>query len=276
LSNLNLQSKLKLNSGVEIPVLGLGVWQSPPGKGTRDAVGYALESGYRLLDTARIYGNEGDVGDAIRESGLPRDKVFVTTKLWNSDQGYSSAMKACEESLRRLNLTYLDLYLVHWPVEGLRKETWRAMAALVKQGKCRAVGVSNYTIRHLQELLENADLVPAVNQVEFHPFLYQKELLEFCHLKGVQLEAYSPLTRGERLNQAEVVAVAARHGRSPAQVLIRWGLQHSLVLIPKSVKRERIVENSRVFDFDLSPEEMRSLDSLNEDFRTCWDPSNVP
>ncbi len=276
MSKLSLQSKFRLNNEVEIPVLGLGVWQSPPGKGTRDAVRYALESGYRLLDTARIYGNEGDVGDAIRESGLPRDEVFVTTKLWNSDQGYSSAMKACEESLRRLNLTYLDLYLVHWPVEGLRKETWRAMTALVKQGKCRAVGVSNYTTRHLQELLESADLAPAVNQVEFHPFLYQKELLEFCRLKGVQLEAYSPLTRGERLNQAEVLALAARHGRNPAQVLIRWGLQHSLVLIPKSVKRERIVENSKVFDFALSPEEMRLLDSLNEDFRTCWDPSNVP
>ncbi len=237
---------------------------------------FALESGYRLVDTARIYGNEADVGVAVRETGLPREEIFVTTKVWNSDQGYDPTIRACEESLRRLGLDYLDLYLVHWPVEGLRIETWKAMTALMKQGKCRAIGVSNYTIRHLQELLERADVVPAVNQVEFHPFLYQEKLLEFCRMNNIQLEAYSPLTRGERLNDPRVLALAAKHDRTPAQVLIRWGLQHSLVLIPKSAKKERIIENSRVFDFALSSEEMQLLDSLNEDFRTCWDPSTIP
>ncbi len=272
----SLRSRIKLNNDVEIPILGLGVWQSPPGIGTRDAVKFALESGYRLIDTVRIYGNEGDVGATIRGSGLPRDEIFVTTKVWNSDQGYDSTVRACQESLRRMGLNYLDMFLVHWPVSGLRAETWRAMCLLLKQGKCRAIGVSNYTIHHIQELLELTDVVPAVNQVEFHPFLYQKELLEFCRESKIQLEAYSPLTRGERLDNPKITALAARHNRTPAQVLIRWGLQHSLVLIPKSVRKERILENGRVFDFALSSEEMKTLDSLNEDFRTCWDPSHIP
>lgn len=268
-------STVKLNNGVEIPRLGLGVYQSPPGKTTQDAVRHALECGYRLVDTARIYGNEGDVGMAVRESGLARDQVFVTTKLWNSDHGYGPTIRACEESLRRLGLSYLDLYLIHWPVPGARKETWKAMAKLLKDGECRAIGVSNYTIRHLEELLANSDVIPAVNQVEFHPFLYQRELLEYCQRHEIQLEAYSPLTRGERLNHPTVLDVAKRHGRAPAQVLIRWSLQHSVVAIPKSVRKERILENSRVFDFILTPDDMKVLDSLNEDFRTCWDPTGL-
>ncbi len=268
-------STAKLNNDVEIPRLGLGVYQSPPGKTTHDAVRYALECGYRLVDTARVYGNEGDVGMAVRESGLARDQVFVTTKLWNSDHGYDPTIRACEESLRRLGLSYLDLYLIHWPVPGARKETWKAMAKLMKDGKCRAIGVSNYTTRHLEELLNNSDVVPAVNQVEFHPFLYQRELLEYCQRHEIQLEAYSPLTRGERLNHPTVLDVAKRHGRTPAQVLIRWSLQHSVVAIPKSVRKERILENSRVFDFILTPDDMKLLDSLNEEFRTCWDPTDL-
>ena len=268
-------STVKLNNGVEIPHLGLGVYQSPPGKTTQDAVTYALECGYRLVDTARIYGNQGDVGMIVRESGLARDQVFVTTKLWNSDHGYDPTIRACEESLRRLGLSYLDLYLIHWPVPGARKETWKAMTQLVKDGKCRAIGVSNYATRHLEELLANSDVVPAVNQVEFHPFLYQRELLEYCQRHQIQLEAYSPLTRGERLNHPTVLDVAKRHGRAPAQVLIRWSLQHSVVAIPKSVRKERILENSRVFDFVLTADDMKVLDSLNEDFRTCWDPTGL-
>lgn len=268
-------STVKLNNGVEIPRLGLGVYQSPPGKMTQDGVRYALECGYRLVDTARIYGNEGDVGMAVRESGLARDQVFVTTKLWNSDHGYDSTIRACEESLRRLGLSYLDLYLIHWPAPGVRRETWKAMTQLMRDGKCRAIGVSNYTTRHLEELLANSDVVPAVNQVEFHPFLYQRELLQYCHGHEIQLEAYSPLTRGERLNHPTVLDVAKRHGRTPAQVLIRWSLQHSVVAIPKSVRKERILENSRVFDFVLTADDMKVLDSLNEDFRTCWDPTDL-
>ncbi len=273
---LSLTSSVRLNKGPEIPVLGLGVYQSPPGRITQRAVGYALGMGYRLIDTAAAYGNERDVGVAIRGSGIPREEVFITTKLWNSDHGYDPALEACDESLRALGLDYLDLYLIHWPVQALRVETWEAMAALLKEGKCRAIGVSNNTIRHLKELLATSDIVPAVNQVEFSPFLYQRDLLEFCRREGIQLEAYSPLTRGLRLKHPTVVALAARHHKTPAQVLIRWGLQHDLVVIPKSVREERIRENSQVFDFTLSPEDMGKLDSLDEGLHTCWDPTHTP
>ena len=276
MAQISSAATVKLNNGVEIPFLGLGVYQSPPGKTTQDAVRHALKCGYRLVDTARVYGNEQDVGLALRESGLPREEVFVTTKLWNSDHGYDSTIRACEESLRRLGLKYLDLYLVHWPVSGVRNESWRAMEKLLRDGKCRAIGVSNYTINHLNDLLASSNTVPAVNQVEFHPFLYQQKLFEYCRGHGIQLEAYSPLTRGERLNHPKVVEIAKKHLRTPAQILIRWAVQHSVVAIPKSVRNERILENSRVFDFTLSTNEMNALDSLNEDFRTCWDPSNLP
>jgi len=276
MAQLSSAATVKLNNGVEIPLLGLGVYQSPPGKTTQDAVKHALKCGYRLVDTARVYGNEQDVGLALRESGLPREEVFVTTKLWNSDHGYDSTIRACEESLRRLGLKYLDLYLVHWPVSGVRNESWRAMEKLLRDGKCRAIGVSNYTINHLNDLLASSNTIPAVNQVEFHPFLYQQKLLEYCQGHGIQLEAYSPLTRGERLNHPKVVEIARKHERTSAQILIRWAVQHSVVAIPKSVRNDRILENSRVFDFTLSSSEMKALDSLNEDFRTCWDPSNLP
>ena len=276
MAQLSSAGTVKLNNGVDIPLLGLGVYQSAPGKTTRDAVRHALKCGYRLVDTARVYGNEQDVGLALRGSGLSREEVFVTTKLRNGDHGYDSTIRACEESLRRLGLKYLDLYLIHWPVSGVRNESWRAMEKLLKDGKCRAIGVSNYTINHLSEMLASSNTIPAVNQVEFHPFLYQQKLLEYCRGHGIQLEAYSPLTRGERLNHPKVVEIAREHGRTPAQILIRWAVQHSVVAIPKSVRNERILENSRVFDFTLSLSEMKALDSLNEDFRTCWDPSNLP
>jgi len=276
MAQLSSAATVKLNNGVDIPLLGLGVYQSPPGKTTQDAVRHALKCGYRLVDTARVYGNERDVGVAIRESGLSREEVFVTTKLWNSDHGYDSTIRACGESLRRLGLKYLDLYLVHWPVSGVRNESWRGMEALLRDGKCRAIGVSNYTINHLSEMLASSNTIPTVNQVEFHPFLYQQKLLEYCRGHGIQLGAYSPLTRGERLNHPKVVEIAKKHERTPAQILIRWAVQHSVVAIPKSVRNERILENSRVFDFALSTKEMNALDSLNEDFRTCWDPSSLP
>lgn len=273
---LTIQSRTNLNNGVEIPVLGLGVYQSPPGEATQNAVKWAIECGYRHVDTARIYGNEKDVGLGLRKSRIPREEVFITTKLWNSDHGYEPALRACEESLRRLGLSYVDLYLIHWPEPAARGETWKAMVKLRKDGKCRAIGVSNYTIRHLKELLESSDVVPAVNQVEFHPFLYQKELLDFCRANKIQLEAYSPLTRAERLNHPKVLSIAGRHKRSPAQVLIRWSLQHGLVAIPKSTRRDRILENSMVFDFSLSTEEMETLNSLNDGYRTSWDPTGMP
>ena len=269
---LTLESRARLNNGVEIPRLGLGVYQSPPGKTTRRAVKYALEIGYRHIDTAQLYGNEADMGDALRESGIKREQVFITTKVWNSYQGYDSTLQACEQSLRRLRLQYVDLYLIHWPVQGMSLNTWRAMVNLLRSGKARAVGVSNYTIELLQEILQNSDVVvPAVNQVEFHPFLYQKHLLSFCEKNGIQLEAYSPLTRGYKLNDPTILAVAKKYGnKTPAQVLIRWNLQHGLVVIPKSIHQDRIRENSQVFDFQIGPEDMRLLDSLNENLQTVF------
>ena len=267
---LTLESNAKLNNGVEIPYFGLGVYQSPPGEITLRAVRYALKIGYRQIDTAELYGNEKDVGRALRESGIKREDVFITTKVWNSHQGYDSTLYACEGSLGRLGLSYVDLYLIHWPVQGLGDETWRAMIKLLHQGKTRAIGVSNYSIRELNELLDKSDIVPAVNQVEFHPFLYQEELLRFCKNNKIQLEAYSPLTRGKRLNHPNILEIAKKYNKTPAQVLIRWSLQHNVVVIPKSIHEARIKENSQVFDFQLEPKDMKLLDSLNENLYTVF------
>jgi diketogulonate reductase-like aldo/keto reductase len=267
---LTLESRAKLNNGVEIPRLGLGVYQSPPGEITLRAVSYALKIGYRHIDTAQLYGNEADVGSAVMESGINREEIFITTKVWNSFQGYDSTLQACEGSLRRLGLSYVDLYLIHWPVEGLSDETWRAMIKLWQQGKAQAIGVSNYSITQLKEVLKNTDVVPAVNQLEFHPFLYQQELLQFCRNNKIQLEAYSPLTRGNKLNYPTILEVARKYNKTPAQILIRWSLQHDVIVIPKSIHEDRIQENSKVFDFQLEPEDMKTLDSLNENLHTLF------
>jgi diketogulonate reductase-like aldo/keto reductase len=267
---LTLQSSITLNNGVEIPRLDLGVYQTPPGETTLHAVRYALNFGYRHIDTAWLYDNEKDVGKAVIESEIDREEVFISTKVWNSDQGYHSTLKACEKSLRRLGLTYIDLYLVHWPVQGKNKDTWKAMIQLLREGKTKAIGVSNYEIFHLQEIFQNFDVIPSVNQIEFHPFLYQEKLLEFCKNSNIQLEAYSPLTRRQRLNHPTLVDLAKKYGKTPAQILIRWSLQHGLVVIPKSKQENRIRENSQVFDFQLEEEDMELLDSLNEDLRTVF------
>ena len=275
MKDLKIDSKVKLNNGVEMPIFGLGTFQAQSGREATDAVLHALQIGYRHIDTASMYGNEEDVGAAIRESGIPREEIFVTTKLWNSDHGYDSGLAAFEKSRRRLRLSYVDLYLIHWPVQDLRNETWRALETLLKEGKCRAIGVSNYMIRHLEELLENSSTVPAVNQVEFSPYLYQKDLLEFCRKHDVQLEAYSPLTKGHKLNDPKLMNLASKYSKSPAQILIGWALQHQIVVIPKSSRKERITENAGVFDFTISPEDMRVLDSFDQGLRTSWDPSTA-
>jgi methylglyoxal/glyoxal reductase len=276
----DLRSRVRLNQGPEMPVLGLGVFQTEPGPTTRQAVAWALEEGYRLIDTAAMYGNESDVGAAVRESGLPREEVFVTTKLWHSDHGYEPARKAFALSRERLGLEYVDLYLIHWPRADppeARLGSWKALEELHAQGLCRAVGVSNYTIRHLEEIAAHSALVPAVNQVEFHPFLYDPDLLGYCADHGIRLEAYSPLTRNRRLDDPRIAAVAREVGRSPAQVLIRWVLQHEVVVIPKSTRRERIHENAQVFDFSLSADQMARLDALRDRRRvTQWDPEQIP
>jgi len=275
-----LASRVALPDGGRMPVLGLGVFQSPPGEATRRAVGWALETGYRLIDTAAMYGNEADVGAAVRDSGLPRQEIFVTTKLWHSEHGYESAKRAAQQSLTTLGLDYIDLYLIHWPRANAPEDrigSWRAFEELRRDGRVRAIGVSNYTPRHIEEIVSRGMTTPAVNQVEFHPFIYDPELLTYCEAHGIRLEAYSPLTRNRRLDDPTVAAVAAAHRRSPAQVLIRWGLQHGVVEIPKSVHLERIQENARVFDFALTDDEMGRLDGLRDRRRvTQWDPSQIP
>jgi methylglyoxal/glyoxal reductase len=294
---MNLESTFSLNNGVRIPVLGLGVYQIPSGPETEQVVSTALHAGYRLIDTARYYSNEKDVGKALRASGIPREEVFVTTKLWNQDHGYDSTLRAFDRSLEELGLDYLDLYLIHWPakgsrlaqwkplksalefigygIPGSRKDSWRAMEKILSNGRCRAVGVSNYTIRHLEELFSVSGVIPAVNQVEFTPFCFQKELLEFCRKHNIQLQAYSPLTRGQRLNDGTVVKLAGQYHCSPAQLLIRWAIQHDVVAIPKASNPTHIKENAQVFDFSITNEDMISLNNLNENLHLCWDPTNV-
>lgn len=269
---LSIASTRKLNNDSTIPLFGLGTYQSGPGKVTEQAVLWALEAGYRHIDTAMIYRNEESVGAAIKKSGIPRKDIFVTTKLWNSDHDDpESALKA---SLKRLDLEYVDLYLIHWPVQGKRLAAWSVLEKLHKQGLAKNIGVSNFTIRHLKELV--AQVVPAVNQVEFSPFLYQKELLEFCEKNRIALEAYSPLTKGEKLDDKKLIAIAKKYRKSPAQILIRWCLQHEVIVIPKSVRKERILENADVFDMEISAPDMKTLDSLNEEYRTSWDPTDIP
>jgi len=269
---LSFRSAVSLNDGRRMPVLGLGTYGLTGRKGVQ-AMQDALAVGYRLLDTARLYANEREVGLAIRGSGVPREEVFVTTKLWNRDHGYESTIRACERSLRELEMDSVDLYLIHWPVPGRRRETWKAMEVLCRAGKARSIGVSNYTIGHLEELAEYASIVPAVNQVEFHPFLYQKDLLDYCRTHRIQVEGYSPLTQGRRLDDPRLRTLAAKYRRTPAQVLIRWALQHDLVVIPKSGRPERIRENSQVFDFEIAAEDMAALDSLDQRLHTSWDPT---
>jgi len=270
---MNIKTIAKVNNGTKIPILGLGVWQISAGKVCEGAVSAALEAGYRHIDTAAIYENEESVGNAIKKSSIPREEIFITTKLWNDDHG--NVEKAFNESLKKLQLDYVDLYLMHFPVPK-RNSSWKILEKIYKSGKAKAIGVSNFTIRHLKELLENSDVIPAVNQVEFHPYLYQKELLDFCNEKGIKVEAYSPLTHGKKLNDRRLLEIAKKYNKSAAQVLIRWCLQHRLIAIPKSSKKERIMENSSVFDFEISKQDMKKLDGFNENLRTCWDPTDAP
>jgi diketogulonate reductase-like aldo/keto reductase len=266
------QAVIRLNTGAPIPQVGLGVWQIPRGEPTRNAVAAALRFGYRHVDTARVYGNEAEVGAAVRESGLPRGDIFVTTKLWNADQGYDAALRAFDASLGRLGLDHVDLYLIHWPVKEKRRDSWRALERLHADGRARAIGVSNYLAPHLAELLDATGVVPAADQIEVSPFLQQRETRALCARHGIVVEAYSPLTHGERINDPAVARIAAAVGRSPAQVLLRWGIQHGLVVLPKSSKPDRIRENAALFDFTLDGDAMAALDGLDEGLATGWDP----
>ncbi|EPR28093.1 Aldo/keto reductase family protein [Geobacillus sp. WSUCF1] len=263
-----------LHNGVKMPWVGLGVYKVKEGKEVRSAVRTALEIGYRHVDTAAFYENEEGVGQAIRESGIPREQVFVTTKVWNTDQGYETTLKAFDKSLKKLGFDYVDLYLVHWPVKGKYKETYKALEKLYKDGYVRAIGVSNFQIHHLQDVMADCEIKPMVNQVEYHPRLTQKELLTFCRENGIQLEAWSPLMRGEILSEPTIVDIGRKYGKTPAQVVLRWDLQHGVVTIPKSVTPARIKENADIFDFSLTDEEMKQIDALNLNKRVGPDPDN--
>lgn len=275
---MDLSTTISLNNGVAIPRLGLGVYRSPNGAETVETVRHALQHGYRLVDTARIYHNEGDVGAGLRASGIPRDQVFVTTKLWESDQGYDSSIAAYKESLRLMGLDYVDLFLIHWPLPGRRRYSWMGLETLLEEGRVRAIGVSNYLVHHLEELFSHARYLPAVNQIELSPYNYQqrRDTLELCAAQGIAVEAYSPLTKGRKLGDPRLAEIAARYGRTPAQVLIRWALQKETVVLVKSNRPERIRENAAVFDFTLSAGDVALLDTFNENLATGWDPTNEP
>jgi diketogulonate reductase-like aldo/keto reductase len=272
---LAISSTLALRGGTAIPRFGLGVYQLGR-RVTEDAVRFALEARYRHVDTAAMYGNEAEVGAALRraiaEGQVRREEVFVTTKLWNSDHGYDEALRAFDASAQRLELAYVDLFLLHWPVPGRRLQSWRALERILAEGRCRAIGVSNFMVRHLEELLAHAKTPPAVNQIELHPWCQQREVVAFCEGQGIAIEAYSPLTKGLKLRDPRLAAVAREVARTPAQVLLRWSLQKGFVTIPKSAKRERILENAAIFDFALAPDTMATLDGFNEERHVTWDP----
>ncbi|CAM5790744.1 MULTISPECIES: aldo/keto reductase [Brevibacillus] len=274
----HLQDTTTLHNGVKMPWLGLGVFKVEEGPELVNAVKTAIVHGYRSVDTAAIYENEAGVGEGIREgmkeARIAREELFITSKVWNADLGYESTIAAYQASLDKLGLDYLDLYLIHWPVAGKYKEAWRALETLYKEGRVKAIGVSNFQIHHLEDLMKDAEIKPMVNQVEYHPRLTQKELQAYCQKHGIQLEAWSPLMQGQLLDNPVLQEIATKHGKSVAQIILRWDLQNGVVTIPKSTKAQRIVENATVFDFELTSEEMERIDSLNQNLRVGPDPDN--
>lgn len=270
----DLQGSFELHNGVQMPYLGLGVYQSENGSEVINAVKEALNHGYRHIDTAAFYHNEEGVGAGIRESNVDRKDVFLVSKVWNTDQGYESTLKAFEASLERLGTEYLDLYLIHWPKGELSKETWRALEKLYNEKRVRAIGVSNFLQHHLEDLLTSAEIVPMVNQMEFHPYLVQQDLIDYCNANSIQYEAWSPLMQGNIFDLDIMKDMASKYNKTIAQIVLRWDLQKGVVTIPKSSKKERIISNSKLFDFELSEEDMKLLDSLDRDKRFGPDPDN--
>ncbi|MEC0093500.1 aldo/keto reductase [Paenibacillus macquariensis] len=274
----NLQDTTTLHNGVKMPWFGLGVFLVEEGPELENAVKTAIMNGYRSIDTAAIYGNEEGVGRGIRqgmeEAGISREELFITSKVWNADLGYESTLAAYETSLSKLGLEYLDLYLIHWPVAGKFKDAWRALETLYKDGRVKAIGVSNFLIHQLEELMKDAEIKPMVDQMEHHPRLTQKELQAFCKENGIQFEAWSPLMQGQLLDNADLKEIGDKYGKSIAQVILRWNLQNGVVTIPKSTKEHRIIENASIFDFELTTEDMERIDGLNQNLRVGPDPDN--
>ncbi|PFH82235.1 aldo/keto reductase [Bacillus sp. AFS088145] len=273
-----MNNLVKLNNGLEMPVIGLGVFQVEDGQVVIESVKAAIRNGYRSIDTAAIYQNEEGVGQGIREAleenGLKREDLFITSKVWNADLGYQSTIDAFELSLKKLGLDYLDLYLIHWPVEGKYVESWKALETLYKTGKVKAIGMSNFQIHHLKQVMANAEIMPMINQVELHPMLSQVELREFLKENSIQVEAWAPLMQGQLFENETLLQIANKHNKSIAQVVLRWHLQNGVVIIPKSIKEHRIQENANIFDFELTEEEMNQINSLNQNHRVGPDPDN--
>lgn len=263
----SLTDTYKLTNGVEIPCIGFGTWQTPDGEVAVDSVKAALKAGYRHIDTAAAYGNEEGVGKAIKESGIDRKEIFVTSKLWNSDRGYDKTIKAFELSLKKLDMEYMDLYLIHWPSnkkdgQKVNSDTWKAFEELYNSGKIKAIGVSNFLQHHLESLMEEAEVAPMVNQIEFHPGFMQEEVVSFCKSKDILIEAWSPLGTGKLLKNKELIEIAGKYNKSVAQLCIRWCLQNGTLPLPKSVTPERIVENAKVFDFEISQEDIKAINAM--------------
>lgn len=261
-----------LNNGVGMPLLGLGVYAPRHNNEVQQAVEWALEAGCRLIDTASIYGNEREVAAAVANSGLPRQEVFITTKVWNDDEGYDSTLRAFDWSLEKLQTNYVDLYLIHWPIREKRLDTWRALEKIYADGRTRAIGVSNYYQPHLDELLTIANVTPAVNQVEFSPYCNPADVMEYCRQRGIQPEGYAPLVRGQKQNDPRLIELARKYGKTTYQLLVRWSVQHNVVTIPKSVKRERIIENFDVLDFVIDEADFVQMNTWHDNTRVAWDP----
>lgn len=271
---MNLQSTKTLANGIEMPRVGLGVYKMTDRDETLQAITTALELGYRAIDTAALYYNEEEVGEAIRHSSVPREEIFVTTKVWNSDQGYDNTLRAFETSLKKLNMDYVDLYLTHWAVEGKFVDTYRAIERLYDEKLIRVPGVSNHHEHHLVEILASCHVAPMVNQIELHPYLNQEPLRAFCTEKNIAVTAWSPLGRGKVLNDKKIIDIANQYGVSPAQIILRWHLQNDVIVIPKSVTASRIKENSELFHFELTKETMEQLNNLNRNERFGQNPDN--
>ncbi|MBN1599647.1 MAG: aldo/keto reductase [Bacteroidales bacterium] len=260
----DIKGTFKLLNGVEIPYFGLGVYNASEGTETYNAVTYALEAGYRLIDTATLYYNEKSVGKAVADSTIPREEVFITTKVWNTDQGYQRTKDAFQRSLEYLRVEYIDLYLIHWPVSNLFFETWQAIEELYSEGLVKAIGVSNFRQYHLTELINNSKIKPMINQVEFHPYYQQNDLVKFCQANDIVFEAWAPIMRGRVSQIPEIVSIARKYNKSPIQVVLRWNLQRDIITIPKSSKKERIISNAEFFDFELNEEEITLINSLDK------------
>ena len=270
----DIHGTVELKNGVPMPYFGLGVFQVQDGEEVKQGVKYALSAGYRHIDTASLYGNERGVGQAVRESDVPRKEIFVTSKVWNSDQRYDNTLRAFDVSMKLLDFEYLDLYLVHWPVKGKYIETWKALEQLYAEGRVRAIGVSNFLQHHLEDLLAHCKVMPMVNQMEFHPRLIQQELIDFCSRHMIQYEAWSPLMQGKIFNIKELRPLAEKYKKDIAQVVLRWNLQKNVVTIPKSIYRERIFSNAQIFDFEITAKDMQTIDRLDKNERVGADPDN--